>query len=253
MPHVNPAAGKVVIQEASPILISAKAPNLAAAKKVADWWMGPAGNARVRQDGQPVPRQPQGRHELPAPGRRWRSPRPSRTSYRILNRYWEGHAHPDLREGGGRVRQVHPEAEHAWTRSSRTWTRSPTTTGQRPRSRVQSFRLKRGAVAAPRFLARAPEGSLKTRDTVISYLFILPAFVLVVVLLVVPMFQNIYYSFFKWNGLGIPAVHRREELRHPVHGQGHRRFHAEHGHLGRLHARVSRHRAACWWLSSSPA
>ncbi len=45
MPPVNPSAGKVVIMEASPIVISAKAPNLAAAKKVADWWMGPTGNA----------------------------------------------------------------------------------------------------------------------------------------------------------------------------------------------------------------
>ncbi|HXK36920.1 MAG TPA: sugar ABC transporter permease, partial [Candidatus Paceibacterota bacterium] len=45
---------------------------------------------------------------------------------------------------------------------------------------------------------------LKTRDTVISYLFILPALALVAVLLVVPMFQNIYYSFFDWNGLGTP-------------------------------------------------
>ncbi|OHD72352.1 MAG: ABC transporter permease [Spirochaetes bacterium RBG_13_68_11] len=45
---------------------------------------------------------------------------------------------------------------------------------------------------------------MKTRDTVISYLFILPALALVAVLLVVPMFQNIYYSFFDWNGLGTP-------------------------------------------------
>ena len=45
MPPVNASAGKVVIMEASPIVISAKAPNLAAAKKVVDWWMGPQGNA----------------------------------------------------------------------------------------------------------------------------------------------------------------------------------------------------------------
>jgi ABC-type sugar transport system permease subunit len=48
------------------------------------------------------------------------------------------------------------------------------------------------------------EDVLKTRDTVISYLFILPAFALVVVLLVIPMFQNVYYSFFNWNGLSTP-------------------------------------------------
>ena len=35
-------------------------------------------------------------------------------------------------------------------------------------------------------------------------MFILPAFVLVTVLLVIPMFQNVYYSFFDWNGLSTP-------------------------------------------------
>lgn len=38
-----------------------------------------------------------------------------------------------------------------------------------------------------------------------SYLFILPAFALVVVLLLVPMVQNIYYSFFDWDGIGQPV------------------------------------------------
>ena len=37
-----------------------------------------------------------------------------------------------------------------------------------------------------------------------SYLFILPALALVVVLLLVPMVQNIYYSFFDWDGIGRP-------------------------------------------------
>ena len=35
-------------------------------------------------------------------------------------------------------------------------------------------------------------------------MFILPAFILVTVLLVIPMFQNVYYSFFDWNGLSTP-------------------------------------------------
>ncbi|MDA8409082.1 MAG: sugar ABC transporter permease [Treponema sp.] len=39
---------------------------------------------------------------------------------------------------------------------------------------------------------------------VLSYLLILPAFVLVVGLLLVPMSQNVYYSFYKWNGLSKP-------------------------------------------------
>ncbi len=42
-------------------------------------------------------------------------------------------------------------------------------------------------------------------ERVASYLFILPAFLLVVVLLLVPMAQNIYYSFFDWDGIAKPV------------------------------------------------
>lgn len=45
----------------------------------------------------------------------------------------------------------------------------------------------------------------KTGERAISYLFILPAFLLVAVLLLVPMLQNIYYSFFDWDGIGKPV------------------------------------------------
>lgn len=41
-------------------------------------------------------------------------------------------------------------------------------------------------------------------NKVISYAFIAPAFLFVVLLLLVPMFQNIYYSFFKWDGISEP-------------------------------------------------
>jgi ABC-type sugar transport system permease subunit len=44
-----------------------------------------------------------------------------------------------------------------------------------------------------------------TGERVVSYLFILPAFLLVVVLLLVPMLQNIYYSFFDWDGIAKPV------------------------------------------------
>jgi multiple sugar transport system permease protein len=50
------------------------------------------------------------------------------------------------------------------------------------------------------------ERALKARENIVSYLFILPAFALVVVLLVVPMLQNVYYSFFRWDGLGVPVL-----------------------------------------------
>ncbi|MEW5818222.1 MAG: sugar ABC transporter permease, partial [Spirochaetota bacterium] len=39
---------------------------------------------------------------------------------------------------------------------------------------------------------------------VISYLFILPALAMVFVLLLIPMLQNIYYSFFQWDGISPP-------------------------------------------------
>jgi len=46
---------------------------------------------------------------------------------------------------------------------------------------------------------------MKAREAAISYILILPAFVLVMVLLVVPMAQNIYFSFFDWDGLAPPV------------------------------------------------
>ena len=46
---------------------------------------------------------------------------------------------------------------------------------------------------------------MKNNNKLVSYLFILPAFLLVFVLLLIPMFQNIYYSFFDWDGLKKPV------------------------------------------------
>ncbi|MHB8278210.1 MAG: carbohydrate ABC transporter permease [Candidatus Humimicrobiaceae bacterium] len=45
---------------------------------------------------------------------------------------------------------------------------------------------------------------MKNKNQFISYLFILPAFLLVVILLLIPMLQNIYYSFFNWDGIKEP-------------------------------------------------
>jgi ABC-type glycerol-3-phosphate transport system substrate-binding protein len=44
LPSHNPGAGKVIVLEAMPILVSKNAPHLDAAKTVADWLMGPEGN-----------------------------------------------------------------------------------------------------------------------------------------------------------------------------------------------------------------
>jgi multiple sugar transport system substrate-binding protein len=78
-----------VIMEASPIVISAKAPNLAAAKKVADWWMGPVGNAAFAKM----------LNQYPANAKSDSSYLPASKvafaktivddQYRVLNRYWE--------------------------------------------------------------------------------------------------------------------------------------------------------------------
>lgn len=46
---------------------------------------------------------------------------------------------------------------------------------------------------------------MSKKESVISYLFVLPAFALVVVFLLVPMIQNIYYSFFEWDGISKPV------------------------------------------------
>jgi ABC-type sugar transport system permease subunit len=46
---------------------------------------------------------------------------------------------------------------------------------------------------------------MKNNNQLSSYLFILPAFLLVFVLLLIPMFQNIYYSFFNWDGISKPV------------------------------------------------
>jgi len=89
MPPVNPKAGKVVILEASPILIGAKAPNLAAAKKVADWWMGPEGNAAfAKLVNQFPPNSKADASFLPASKVALKQKIVSE-NYRVLNRYWE--------------------------------------------------------------------------------------------------------------------------------------------------------------------
>ena len=45
---------------------------------------------------------------------------------------------------------------------------------------------------------------MKRNSGFLSYLYIAPAFILVFFFLLIPMFQNIYYSFFKWDGISPP-------------------------------------------------
>ncbi len=89
MPPVNPAAGKVVIMEASPIVVSAKTPNLAAAKKVADWWMGPDGNASFAKAVNQYPANSQSDSSFLPASKVALLKTIKDENYRILNRYWE--------------------------------------------------------------------------------------------------------------------------------------------------------------------
>jgi multiple sugar transport system substrate-binding protein/raffinose/stachyose/melibiose transport system substrate-binding protein len=88
MPPVNPAAGKVVIMEASPIVISAKAPNLKDAMKVADWWMGPEGNAAFAKMLNQYPANAKADASF-LPTSKVNFAKTIKSGYRVLNRYWE--------------------------------------------------------------------------------------------------------------------------------------------------------------------
>lgn len=46
---------------------------------------------------------------------------------------------------------------------------------------------------------------MKYHNKFVSYLYIVPSFLLVFFLLLIPMLQNIYYSFFQWNGIAAPV------------------------------------------------
>jgi ABC-type glycerol-3-phosphate transport system substrate-binding protein len=88
MPPVNASAGKVVIMEASPIVVSAKAPNLAAAKKVVDWWMGPEGNAAFAKMLNQYPANAKSDSSF-LPASKVNFAKTINDGYQVLNRYWE--------------------------------------------------------------------------------------------------------------------------------------------------------------------
>jgi ABC-type glycerol-3-phosphate transport system substrate-binding protein len=89
MPPHNASAGKVAILEASPILISANAPNMDSAKKVADFWMTPQGNGFfAKLLGQYPANSKSDTGYLPKVKVDLRKMLVSE-NYRILNRFWE--------------------------------------------------------------------------------------------------------------------------------------------------------------------
>jgi multiple sugar transport system substrate-binding protein/raffinose/stachyose/melibiose transport system substrate-binding protein len=89
MPSHNRSAGKVAILEATPILISKNAPNLDAAKKVVDYWMGPEGNASYAKLVGQYPANAKADTSYLAKARVNFRKTLVGENYRILNRFWE--------------------------------------------------------------------------------------------------------------------------------------------------------------------
>jgi ABC-type glycerol-3-phosphate transport system substrate-binding protein len=89
MPPANPSAGKVVIMEASPILIARKAPNLASAMKVADYWMGPEGSAAFARLSNRFPPNCKSDTSFLPPQKVALQSMIVKENYRVLNRYGE--------------------------------------------------------------------------------------------------------------------------------------------------------------------
>jgi multiple sugar transport system substrate-binding protein len=89
MPPHNPTAGKVAILEASPILIAENSPNRDAAMKVADYWMGPEGNAFYAKLVGQYPANSKSDTSFLVKARVDFRKTLVDENYRILNRYWE--------------------------------------------------------------------------------------------------------------------------------------------------------------------
>jgi ABC-type glycerol-3-phosphate transport system substrate-binding protein len=89
MPPHNATAGKVAILESSPILIAKNAPNLEAAKKVADFWMGPYGNGFFAKMLGQFPANPKSDTGYLPKVKVDLAKMLARENYRILIRFWE--------------------------------------------------------------------------------------------------------------------------------------------------------------------
>ncbi len=89
MPPHNASAGKLAILEATPILIAKNAPNLEAAKKVVDYWMGPEGNAFYAKLVGQYPANSKSDSSYLAKARVNFRKTLVDGNYRILNRFWE--------------------------------------------------------------------------------------------------------------------------------------------------------------------
>lgn len=89
LPSHNPAAGKVIILEAMPILVAEKAPNREASKKVVDWLMGPEGNAFLAEMITSFPANQKSKADYLPPVKVKLMDTIINKKLRIVNRYWE--------------------------------------------------------------------------------------------------------------------------------------------------------------------
>ncbi len=89
LPSHNSDAGKVIILEAMPILLSENAPNKEAAKKVVDWLMGPEGNAFLAKKITSFPANQKSKADYLPEVKVDLMNTIVDEKYRILNRYWE--------------------------------------------------------------------------------------------------------------------------------------------------------------------
>jgi ABC-type glycerol-3-phosphate transport system substrate-binding protein len=89
LPSHNPAAGKVIILEAMPILVAEKAPNKEAAKTVVDWLMGTEGNAFLAEKITSFPANQKSKADYLPPVKVKLMDTILNEKLRIVNRYWE--------------------------------------------------------------------------------------------------------------------------------------------------------------------
>jgi ABC-type glycerol-3-phosphate transport system substrate-binding protein len=89
LPSHNPKAGKVIVLEAMPILVSKNAPHLDAAKTVADWLMGPEGNGFLAEMITSFPANMESDASYLPPVKTDLMNTILNENYTIVNRYWE--------------------------------------------------------------------------------------------------------------------------------------------------------------------
>ncbi|MBT3275246.1 MAG: extracellular solute-binding protein [Spirochaetales bacterium] len=89
LPSHNPAAGKNVILEITPMLVSKNAANLEDTLKVADYWMSPEGNAAFASALKSYPANPKSNADFLPEVKVEILQKISGENYRLINRYWE--------------------------------------------------------------------------------------------------------------------------------------------------------------------